>query len=174
MGLRKQAGGVRKSWYAALAGAALLVSAWSVPGLAATDSLIDCNELAGNPERFEINRDALSFAPVDHIATEEHRATDGPIDVAPESSETPTPVLYLTPRVASILRDVFGSEIDGIDTSVATDSSDELTREPDAPIADSTDGADLVDGEEIVPPATLLERSDDVQRFQQQMYRTDI
>ena len=174
MGLREQTGKVGKSWYAALAGVGLLVCAWSVPGLAATDSMVDCGELTGNAESFEIRHDALSFEPVDHIATEEHSATADAIDVAPESVETPTPVLYLTPRVAAILRNVFGSEIDGIDTSTGTETAasvDELTREPDAPIADS---ADLVDGEEIVPPATLLERSEDARRFQQQMYRTDI
>ena len=177
MGLHEQTGKVRKSWYAALAGVGLLVSAWSVPGLAATGSVVDCSELTGNPQRFEIKRDALSFEPVDHIATEEHSTTADAIDVAPESAETPTPVLYLTPRVASILRNVFGSEIDGVDTSAGTETAasvDELTREPDAPIADSADSADLGDGDEIVPPATLLDKSEDVRRFQQQMYRTDI
>ncbi len=174
MGPREQTGKAELSWFAALAGALLLSGVWSVPGLAATSSLAECDGLSAELADPSLSPDMLTIDVVDHIAANEPASADDAIDASPANPAAPVSVLYLTPRVASILRDVFGSDIDGVETAADADELDVDTDAARAPIAESVENTDVNDAGEITPPVSLIEQSEDIRRFQQQMYRTDI
>lgn len=176
---RLQTGPAGLSWYAVLAAAVAV--AWSTPGIAATDSVVECESLSGPLTGPSISPHALSLEVVDHIATETESPADDSRAAPEEISETTTPVLYLTPRVASILRDVFGADVDGLkqpadDNERAAEESPPVGHDNPtvAPIAERTENAEPVDGEEIAAPIDLIDEDEDIRRFQPEMYRTDI
>lgn len=72
------------------------------------------------------------------------------------------PLLYLTPRVASILEDVFGD----------TRAADAVIDEPDAAAA----AGDAAPGDDPKPygPLSQAGNAEHLPKFQRQMYRTDI
>lgn len=171
----KQTGKAGVSWYAVLAAGLAVASAYSTPSIASTDSVVECEQIGGQGTSADIGPPALSFEAVDHIATEDPGVVETPIDTPQETSETPTPVLYLTPRVASILRDVFGSEIEGSSRPIPNPSKHEArSTEPVAPIADRTESSDAPESEEISHPVPLIDEAEDLRRFKPEMYRTDI
>lgn len=93
--------------------------------------------------------------------------TDGTAD---RDSEADSPLLFLAPRVASILEDVFGSNKNA---SADEDSDDPGTRERpkdvSSPVAGTADAPEQAEGK-----ADLYEDDVILPRFQRQMYRTDI
>ncbi len=179
MGPRQQTGKAGMSWCGMLAGTIMLAGVASTSAIAATDPMVDCVQISGNLEDFDNEPAALSVDVVDHITTAKPVTSGDALNASPESTVTPTPVLYLTPRVASILRDVFGSDVDGHEAGDAVTADklaakDEFDPPAVAPIAERVDRADSGDAEEITPPDSLIERSEKIRPFRQQMYRTDI
>lgn len=183
---RNDTGKTGPARYSLLAAGLLLAGFWGAPGMAATGSMVECSGISGQLSDDGNDRNPLSFEVVDHIAAIDAVTPGDDLEPAPEVSEAPAPVLYLTPRVASILRDVFGSDIDGVPASDESQAEDRITDKAAsverkngavAPIADSadrTDSSDASDSDEITAPMSLIEQSEEVRRFQQQMYRTDI
>ena len=145
-----------KAGYAAIAATLLLSAGWSTTALGATSSLVPCDQIARNLTSLEVTVEALSVDLVDHVATELD-----PDGFAAESDTTDTmaPLLYLTPRVATILRDVFAPAA----VNQSLDSDDAVQT---SPVADSVD--------ENRPTSATDENEIDLPRFQRQMFRTDI
>lgn len=78
-------------------------------------------------------------------------------------SESMAPLLYLTPRVASILEEVFDEPVP------AASAGEEIA--PEAPIAEAEPPGD---DPERYGPLSQADNAFHLPKFQQQMYRTDI
>lgn len=161
-----------------LVGLAVLLaigSVWSVRALAATDSMVD-KELSSDLQRFEIATETLSVVGLADSSPVIERAE--PLDSALQDSSTVAPVLLLTPRLNTIVRDVF--ELRAGDRR----PDDSALSDPDAAADDnSLSVAPVADGG--APRAAFRMRKDasepaptgDEQvlpNFQRRMYRTDI
>lgn len=85
-------------------------------------------------------------------------------DPASAAATSVTPLLYLAPRVASVLEEVFGDERS---TAAPELPTAEL---PPAPLA----GARAVDESEGYTPLAPADNAGELPKFQRQMYRTDI
>lgn len=116
-------------------------------------------ELAGRDlKSLAVPADALTVDLVDHVPTDpaaidEQSAVADPDPVAP--------ILYLTPRVTNILRDVFGMSAADLPAETPEQTSS-------SPLADSDENSDAAE------PAEAAPETNDLSRFQQQMFRTDI
>lgn len=154
--------GSKRSYLYAMAGAfTLAVGAWSTPALAAAHAAAGCDKTAQD----------LKSLDVDHLRLEAVDLSE----VSPESpdtlSESVAPLLFLTPRVASILQDVFGDSdaVRSAEDAVAVKSAPEEQEEPaSSPVVDNAPGG----AEPAVSP--MYEHAAILPRFQRQMYRTDI
>jgi hypothetical protein len=155
--------GSNRSYLYALAGAfTLAVGAWSTPALAAAHAVAGCDKGAQGLERLDI----------DHLRLEAVDLSD----VSPENPDTlhesVAPVLFLTPRVASILQDVFGDSDaarHAEDSAAAVKSAPEQQEEPaSSPVVDNAPGGSEPAASPMYEHAAILPR------FQRQMYRTDI
>jgi len=145
-----------KAGCAALAATLALSAGWSSTALGATSSLVPCDQVARDLTSLEVATDALSVDLVDHVTTE---LEPGSFETESDATDTLAPLLYLTPRVVTILRDVFAPAA----ASQALDVEEEIQT---SPLADSDDQTISVDAAE--------EREIDLPRFQRQMFRTDI
>ena len=130
--------------------------------LAANNSLVECDEISQGPQVLNIPSQALTASEVDHFLVPPADAIDTMPGVDPQAV---VPILSLTPRVLSILDQVF-------DADVATDEqADHLTSKPESgesvsPVADHVYGQSGIEAsaeEELKLP-----------QMQQQMYRKDI
>jgi hypothetical protein len=122
----------------------------------------NCSESA-NDAQPEMTLDGLSIDPVDHVTIEPtHSQIDGAA-LENATEEQITPFLYLAPRVASVVEDVFGE--DGDQATADSPSSPLAEHEEVTPYPRPVDNEiqDSVDLRESVLP--LLQR---------QMYRIDI
>lgn len=150
--------GSKRSYLYALAGAfTLAVGAWSTPVLAAAHAAAGCDKSAQD----------LKSLDVDHLRLEAVDLSD----VSPESPDTSSasvaPLLFLTPRVASILQDVFGDS--DAARQAAVKSAPEDQEEPaSSPVVDNASGGSEPAASPMYEHAAILPR------FQRQMYRTDI
>jgi len=154
---------------AGLAATMALCAAWSAGALGATTTTSECDYLIRDLRGLEIPVEAFSVTTVDHVSIEPIHSDIELLDPQSASSETAAPFLFLTPRVASVLRDIF-------DVSKALD-------ERDASETSSSPVAETVESERIPDISELLDRSEpvgvtndeiDLPRFQQRMFRTDI
>lgn len=142
-----------------LAGIALLGIGWCATAVGANSS-VPCDQADTDLQSLEVAVSELAVDRVDHMAT----AADTPIREVLEgqaSAEAAAPVLFLTPRAATILRNVFDSEND----AAAAESDSESDAQAPTVQPDST---------EKLAPVTLIDRAADTPRFQRQMYRKDI
>ena len=145
--------------------AAALLSTWSGAALSASWSSDDCQQTINDKDSVASIAE-LTPSPVEHVAIEP-RLTDAD-DVALAAAATEehhTPFLYLSPRVASVLRDIFG---DSAPIDAANDDSPASTL------------AEIEQSTEFEEDADHLGEQPDVQEvpalplFQRQMYRIDI
>lgn len=147
-----------------------LCAGWSASALSATTTSIECDDLIRDLRSLEIPAEPLSVTKVEHVSIEPISSDIELLDAQSASSETAAPFLFLTPRVASVLRDIF-------------DISHEL-RDPDVNSEPSSSPiAETVDSERIPDISELLEQTDpggtadnaiNLPLFQQRMFRTDI
>lgn len=88
-----------------------------------------------------------------------------------ESPDAQVPYLFLTPRVANILENVFGdTRFDAVDVADAESSDDGKDEAPTTgPVAENVEAE-----RPLSPEAPSLDNSAILPRFQRQMYRTDI
>jgi hypothetical protein len=155
-------GSNRSFLYAATGGLALVVAAWSPAGLAAAHAAVGCDRTAQELQSLDIG--ALRVAEVD--------LSD--VSGSPESSasltESVAPLLFLTPRVASILEDVFGDSDRSRQAATSATAAPEPQKPVSSPVVDNGAAEDRV--EPVVSP--MYEHAAILPRFQRQMYRTDI
>lgn len=137
--------------------AALMLNATAY---AASGTLDPCDQADRNLKSLEVPVAALIVDVVDHVPTD-----PAAIDAQSAVMDPAAPVLYLTPRVTNILRDVFGTTAE----QLPLESPNERQQQPSSsPLADSDEKSDAVE------PAAVVDETNALPRFQQQMRRTDI
>jgi hypothetical protein len=102
------------------------------------------------------------------------------VSEAPEKSDeladSVAPLLFLTPRVATILEDVFGDsddEAEALEEAKTQLAETKQAKPATSPVVDNTGApADMNDLDAPVSP--MYENAAILPRFQRQMYRTDI
>jgi hypothetical protein len=148
-----------KAGFFALAATAVLSAGWSTTALGATSSLVPCDQVARDLTSLNVAVETLSVDLVDHVITEPKPGSFESIETNSDTTDTMAPLLYLTPRVATILRDVFEPAA----VNQTLDSDEELQTSPVAESIEETRSVDAEDEQVISLP-----------RFQRQMFRTDI
>jgi len=151
---RRSTRGFTKAGYAVVAATLVLSAGWSTAALGATSSLLPCDQVARDLTSLEVTVAALSIDLVDHVTTELDSAK---LAIESDTTDSMAPLLYLTPRVATIMRDIFAS-------AANNQSLDRNKNLQASPLADRV--------EETQSAADEIEI--DLPRFQRQMYRTDI
>jgi hypothetical protein len=137
----------------------VLCTGWSVSALGATTTDIGCDGV-DRLRALEIPAETYSVRAVDHVAVDTVPSSLDAIDTAEATSETAAPFLYLTPRVASVLRDIFDATGEVDDQEVSS-----------SPIAESDTTSDI---SELIDNAEPAEVEITLPVFQQQMFRIDI
>jgi hypothetical protein len=155
-------GSNRRFLHAATGGFALLIAVWSSPGLAAAHAAVGCDRTAQD----------LKSLDVDQLRIEVVDLSD--VSGSPESSDNLTesvaPMLFLTPRVASILEDVFGDGARQVTKATPAKAEPEPQKPASSPVVDNASAEDSA--EPVASP--MYEHAAILPRFQRQMYRTDI
>ncbi len=150
----------------AIAGVVALFSGWSASALSATTTEVE-SDPASRLKSLEVPLDAYSVRPVDHVSIETDPSSNlASLDTTDANSETSAPFLYLTPRVASVLKNIFNATHEDGDEDNSSDHASSPIAETDSAAA----GVELIDESD---PAIRVEQID-LPLFQQQMFRTDI
>lgn len=147
--------------FAAVLGVSVLIAAWSSPGLAAA-------------------RQGVQSADSDTPAIELVDLSDvsGSGEDSDNLTQSVAPLLFLTPRVASILEDVFGDS-DREKPAARADQEAPTAELENAAIEQAKPATpavvDNAGGSRLEQPASpMYEHAAILPRFQRQMYRTDI
>ena len=143
--------------------ALLLVGTWSPQAFSASWSKSDCPESSDEIQP-EMTLDGLTLDPVDHSAIEPTHTDIDEAAIAAATKEQVTPFLYLAPRVASVIKDVFGEAQDKAELEERS-SSPLAERDEVTPYPSSVDNN--------LPENTELDGSS-LPLLQRQMYRIDI
>ncbi|MEX2123083.1 MAG: hypothetical protein WD795_04255 [Woeseia sp.] len=157
-------GSPRRTLYAALTGVSLLLLGWTSSGLAAAHVDASGNQAVRDLQSLQVG--SLTVEAVDLADVSESP------EESDELTEALAPLLFLTPRVASILEDVFGDIENMKQAATGADQPAAETDKPDtatSPVADNVDSAPTAE-----PVSPLYENAAILPRFQRQMYRTDI
>jgi len=147
----------------------LLLAGINSTALGASDPAVNCDRDVRKLTSLDVADESLLVNTVDHTSDIGDTTGLDVIDSRIDIDNSPAPYLYLTPRVANLLRDVFRSVEK---TALSTD------RDPvqSSPLADHVE-ADIEKepghGDKVVP-VVGLEEDEVVPSFQQQMYRKDI
>ncbi len=144
-----------------LAIAIAVTGLWSASALAATTARIHCDQLATELESLEAPDPVLSAEPVEHVTIDSDSSLFDGLEVEILTDDAVTPFLFIAPRVANLLRDVFGSTDE--DWAPATPSTSPLAG------MDDIDDADPAEGNS---PAFRFR--EELPQIQRQMYRIDI
>jgi hypothetical protein len=150
--------------YAAAGGFAFLVAAWSSPGFAAAHAAVGCDRTAHELHSLDMAQLRVEVVDLSDVSGSSDDSSDN-------LTESVAPLLFLTPRVATILQDVFGDS-DGarqVDKATPAKAQPEQQRPASSPVVDN---ARAEDSAEAVSP--IYEHAAILPRFQRQMYRTDI
>ncbi len=152
---------------AALAGAALATLCFGPQSAAAAANAIDdTDRIVAELRSLEVKAESLSLDMADPAADDEQDDLDVPLD-----SDPVAPVLRLTPRVATILREVFGPDV--LAAPEAGTAADDNGQDSDTPGKISPIASESASA--TAAPDLGDEKSNFyVPRFQRQMYRTDI
>ncbi|MDX1480224.1 MAG: hypothetical protein R3315_01030 [Woeseiaceae bacterium] len=141
-----------------------LLGALPVAASAASGFHSDCGGRDAALQAESGDRDALDIAYVDLTA----EAEVPPLDDNNVARETSAPLLFLGPRVATIVRDVFGDEAEDLIESDTLPAAATLPPVAKSPTASAPVASDEVDS------AALDEKPYSPLRIHQEMYRTDI
>lgn len=132
----------------------------SAPAHAASRFVVPCDQVGRELKSLELPVNALTVDVVDLTPTDPNA-----IDEQSVITDSVAPVLYLTPRVANILRDVFGTTIEELPQELPDDRP---AQPSSSPFADSDQKSDAVE------PADTGNETSELPHFQKQMFRTDI
>ncbi len=160
--------GSSRSGFTASAVALVLLAGWSTAQGAA--GFVDrCGNGVRDLSSLEVSRDSLAVKQVDHVSSDSDATSLDYLNTRPDDngiSDHKAPILYLTPRVADMLRNVF---------KTSAQARAEAARDgiPSSPLADAMKAKDVsVENDKAV---TEIDAKEEVlPRFQQQMYRKDI
>jgi hypothetical protein len=151
----------------AMAGFAALCAGWSASAVSATTTEVECDGISADLRTLETPLEAFTVRPVDHVSIDTDPTSNiASLDIAAASSESSAPFLYLTPRVASVLRNIFEATREFGDEDRRQDVSS-------SPIAESDSISDVMKLIDESSPAVPVETMN-LPLFQQQMFRTDI
>jgi len=144
---------------------ALLATAWSSPGLAAARTSVGCDKVAHNLQSLDIDRLTVEVVDLSDVSKAPEKSD--------EIADSVAPLLFLTPRVATILEDVFGDSEEAGAVKDATTEPEEANsaKRATSPVVDNgkAPSASL-----DAPASPMYENAAILPRFQRQMYRTDI
>ena len=134
----------------------------SVSALAATDSVIPCEQVGRDLKSLNVPVNSLTVNAVDHVVIDPDASDPDAISTERLVNDLEAPVLFLTPRVTQILRDVFG-------VTTEEQAPDPTVRESSSPVADREEAIDSA-----ISPTDVVNEVIDLPHYQRQMYRTDI
>jgi len=141
---------------------AVLLCAVSAGAFGATNSLVDCQEFSHDTQGLPTADTQFTISLVDLPGKENELGLAEPIDTVDASAESTAPFLYLTPRVAAMLREVFEED------AINNDSS----RKPSLPpVAKGNSDESALQN---LGESDLIDADDARLRFRYRMYRTDI
>jgi hypothetical protein len=159
---------------AGLAATFALCAGWSASALSATTTSIECDDLIRDLRSLEIPTETLSVTTVDHVSIEPISSDIELLDAQSASSETAAPFLFLTPRVASVLRDIFEVPREQLPDQ---DEASETTSSPFVNTLETAESNHIPDISELLDqsdPAGTTDNEINLPLFQQRMFRTDI
>lgn len=143
---------------AAVAGVSMLLAGWPA-AFAASAPGISCGQGSRQPQELPAV-DLVDLSDVDDASR-------------PQAVDSAAPLLYLAPRVVSILEDVFRDGQPEKSVSASADAADGGDPGPEnaatSPVAGHLDSSDTPEAE-----ASRYEDAAILPRFQRRMYRTDI
>ena len=151
-----------------LVGALVLGLGLNGAAFGASNMGADCDHSARGFMRPTTDPSELSLSVVDLTDSEEKTVISAPSESVSDYGDSAAPLLFLTPRVESIVDDVFADGVNNLSEESEADNPASMT-----PLAESVDDT-------IAPPAESIDNSQplDLRRLlpsvQQQMYRTDI
>lgn len=155
----------------------VLGGTWCSPALGATASTVACDRTA-DLRSLDVPVSDLSANVVGHIAVEPGNANDESLTAGPEQAESTAPILYLAPRVAVILQNVFSAvaiETPPLDSPDSTQSfATEFLSQDESPLSPVAGDASQSDSSELIDPASAGAEVEAIPHFQRQMFRTDI
>jgi hypothetical protein len=151
----------------AIVATATLCAGWSASALSATTTEIECDSVIRDLKRLEVSVEALSVRRVDHVSIGPDPSGIELLHVQDASSETVAPFLYLTPRVATLLRDIF-------DATREIRDQDGFREISSSPIAEYDRVSEILEILDDADPAAPANDEIDLPLFQQRMFRTDI
>ena len=155
----------------------VLGGAWCSTALGATGSMAACDRTA-DLRSLDVPASDLSANVVGHIAVEPGNANDESPNARPPQAESTAPILYLAPRVAVILQNVFSAvaiETPPLDSRDSTQSlATESVSQDESPLSPVAGDASQTDSSELINPASAGAEVEDTPHFQRQMFRTDI
>jgi len=146
-----------------------LLGCWTT-GYAATINSADCEERSHTikPTVDHRHYDNSKLHAVDHVPIQDSTSDLATLDTTdPIDNDAATPFLYLTPRVASALREIFDSaegELEEKETSSTVSS----------PVAGTDDRSEKIETIEDLPVSESIDDEFDRLIMQRQMFRTDI
>jgi len=151
---------------AAPAAMLVLLCSTSSVALGATESVVNCDEDSGALTSLRIPHSPLSVSRVDHATADSDPVELKSLESDIAEADNNVPLIYLTPRVADLLQNVFDSH-----------ESDKVLKNrgetPSSPLADSIDEQDSSNQLDEFKPNADVE-NEILPRYQQQMYRKDI
>ena len=150
----------------AIVATATLCAGWSASALSATTTEIECDSLK-NLKSLEIPVEALSVRHVDHVSIGPDPSGIELLDAQDASSETAAPFLYLTPRVATLLRDIF-------DATREIRDQEGIREISSSPIAEFDRVYEILEFLDAADPGAAANGEIDLPLFQQRMFRTYI
>jgi hypothetical protein len=154
------------SWLTAVV---IASAGWGASALGATTNKADCDAYSSPAEILESPLAALSINPVDHVTIDAENSAIDELETDQADRESAAPFLYLTPRVASVLRDIFDFARD--DQSLDSEAEEDAVSSPLAEVEDDANGK--INRYEALPQPAI-EEEHDLPLLQRQMFRTDI
>ena len=155
----------------------VLGAAWCATALGATGSTTACDRTA-DLRSLEVPVSDLSANVVGHIPVEPGNDNDEPLNALPAQAGPAAPILYLAPRVAEILQNVFSAvviETPPLDSPDPAQSfAPESLSQDESPLSPVAGDASRPNSSELIDPASAGAEVEAVPRFQRQMFRTDI
>jgi len=145
----------------------LLSLSASMGAFAASDTLTDCDRMGRELRSLTVSAGTLAAEVVDLSVGSDKEGLARNFDPSEADPEIQSPVLYLTPRLDTIVRDVFDAvAVDGGTSPSDVDDETSVTNAEVAPRPLADSAAEPADAD--------AERQVSTPRFQRQMYRTDI
>jgi hypothetical protein len=147
-------------------GIAFTISGWCVSAIAASGADIGCSASDHGLKSLRVSVDIIAIRPVDHLP-DGQKSTSITAEASEAVSNAAAPVLKLAPNISAMLNSVFDSEDES--TTVRPETE---TRNDEGPTAGPVNKEVEIEVNQL--PMNAIVPSDDIARFQRQMYRKDI